>query len=70
MVSLVVYKVYKELERQLKILNSNLTPERTIEIAKNIYLIKVKVPHSDISIAKNLFLTEEQKYLAKIFSLD
>ncbi len=68
-VSFVAYKVYKELERQLKLLNSNLTPEKAIEIAKTIYSIKVKIPNSNSSITKNLFLTEQQKYLAQIFNL-
>ena len=69
MVSFVAYKIYKELERQLKILNSNLTPQKAIEIAKTIYSIKVRVPNSDIYITENLFLTEGQKYLAGIFNL-
>ena len=69
MVSFAAYKIYKELERQLKILNSNLTPQKAIEIAKTIYSIKVRVPNSDICITENLFLTEEQKYLAGIFNL-
>ncbi len=69
-ISFVAYKVYKELERQLKLLNSNITPEKAIEISKTIYSIKVRVPNSDICITKNLFLTEQQKYLAKIFNLE
>lgn len=69
-VSFVSYKVYKELERQLKRLNSNLTPEKAIEIAKTIYSIKVKVSNSDTTITKNLFLTEQQKHLAEIFNFE
>ncbi len=63
------YKVYKELERILKIKNSKLTPEKAIEVAKTIYSIKVKIPESGEIVEKTLFLTEEQKYLANLFDL-
>jgi transposase len=68
-ISFVAYKVYKELERQLKLRNSKLTPEKAIEIAKSIYSVKVRLPNSEQSVTKNLFLTEQQRYLAKIFNL-
>jgi len=68
-ISFVAYKVYKELERQLKLRNSKLTPEKAIEIAKTIYSVKVRLPNSEQSVSKNLFLTEQQRYLAKIFNL-
>ena len=67
-ISFVAYKVYKELERQLKLRNSKLTPEKAIEIAKTIYSVKVRLPNSEQSVTKNLFLTEQQRYLAKIFN--
>ena len=56
-ISFVAYKVYKELERQLKLRNSKLTPEKAIEIAKTIYSVKVRLPNSEQSVTKNLFLT-------------
>ena len=68
-ISFVAYKVYKELERQLKLRNSKLTPEKAIEIAKTIYSVKVRLPNSEQYVTKNLFLTEQQRYLAKIFNL-
>jgi transposase len=66
-IAFAAYKVYKELERQLKEMKSSLSPEKTIEIAKTIYAVKVKHP-----ITKEVtFLThiknEEQKYIAKLF---
>ncbi len=68
-ISFVAYKLYKELERQLKLLNSKLTVEKAIEIAKTIYSIEIKLPNSEQSVTKNLFLTDQQRYLAEIFNL-
>ena len=65
----VAYKLYKELERQLKQLNAKLSVEKVIEIAKTIFSIKIKLPETDQYITKNLFLTEHQKYLANLFNL-
>lgn len=61
------YKVYKELERQLKIKKSTLSPEKAIEIAKTIYSVSVRTPITNQPMTKILLLNEEQKNLAKIF---
>jgi transposase len=68
-ISFVAYKIYKELERQLKQKQTLLTPDKAIEIAKTIYSVKVRVPHTNQTIVKTLLLTDEQKYLAKLFNL-
>lgn len=64
-ISFVAYKVYKELERILKELGSQLSPEKAIEIAKTIY--QVKATMNDKSVSQILLLTKEQKNLAKLF---
>jgi len=64
----VAYKVYKELERFLKIKKSNLSAGKIIEIAANLYEIEVKLPKSKQIIKKKLILTQEQKYLAELFN--
>lgn len=64
-ISFVAYKIYKELERQLKSLNSKLSPEKAIEIAKTIYQIKATVKSK--SVAQILLINEEQKNLARLF---
>lgn len=61
------YKVYKELERQLKEKNSTLSPERVIEIIQNIYQISVVTPQDEV-INQLLILTEEQKEVQKLFN--
>jgi len=65
-INFVAYKVYKELERQLKEKKATISPEKAIEIAKTIYEIKIKVGEQYIK--EILLLTDEQKYLAKIFN--
>lgn len=66
--SFVAYKVYKELERQLKIKKAGISPEKAIDIAKTIYKIKIDI-NSTESVDKLLLLKEEQKWLANLFEL-
>lgn len=66
-ISFVAYKIYKELERQLKVKKSELSPEKAIEIAKTIFEIKLQTPNSKEVIKKILILTDEQRNLANLF---
>lgn len=66
-IAFAAYKVYKELERQLKCKNAGLSPEKAIEIAKTIYSVKIITPNHKHTLEKTILLTEEQKYLAKLF---
>lgn len=66
-IAFVSYKVYKELERQLKEKKSVLSPEQAIEIAKTIYRIKVRTPINNEVATKTVILSEEQKMLANLF---
>jgi transposase len=66
-ISFVAYKVYKELERQLRIKNANISAEKAIEIAESIFELQVTMPQNGQTINKTLLLTEEQKKLASIF---
>jgi transposase len=63
----VAYKVYKELERQLELLNAPFKASKAIAIAESIFQIEIKTPHSNEVIKKTLLLNEEQKILAKLF---
>ena len=60
------YKVYKELERQLQILQSPISVNKTIYIAESIFQIEIKTLNSKNTLKKTLLLNEEQKLLAKI----
>lgn len=66
-ISFVAYKVYKELERQLKEKKAEISPNTAIEIAENIFEIEATLPISGKRIKKTLLLTQEQKYLAELF---
>ena len=68
-IAFAAYKIYKELERQLKKLNTKLTPEKTIEIANTIYSIKAIKPISGEEIHHTLILNEDQNLLFKLFKL-
>lgn len=61
-IAFTAYKIYKELERQLKEKKSNLSPEKAIDIAKTIYAIKVVHPVTKEITHKTIIITEEQKY--------
>lgn len=63
----VAYKVYKELERQLKEKQVKLSPAKAVDIAKTIYSLKVKTPTTNEWVSQILLLNEEQKMLAELF---
>lgn len=63
----VAYKVYKELERQLKQMKSDLSPEKVIEILQSIYQIEILTPNTKQIVKKTLLLTEEHKTLNELF---
>lgn len=60
------YKVYKELDRQLKEKKSDFTPEKVIEIIQNIYEITVLTPKQEL-LRKTMILTQEQKVIQDLF---
>lgn len=64
-INFTAYKIYKELERKLKQMKADLSPEKAIEIAKTIYQIETNISNQNIK--HILLLTEKQKYLATIF---
>lgn len=64
----VAYKVYKELERQLKERNAAISATKAIEIASFIFSITARLPQSKQTITTLLIKTDEQKYLASIFN--
>jgi transposase len=63
------YKIYKELERQLKAKKSPLSPEKAIDIAKTIYKITITTPYSKTKESRLFKPSEEQQNLLKMFDL-
>jgi hypothetical protein len=51
----VAYKVYKELERRLKINGINLSVDKVLNIAKTITTLKIKLPKSGEIITRTMF---------------
>jgi transposase len=65
-ISFAAYKVYKELERQLTAMQSTISPEKAIEIAKTIYQVKAKAQNTEVS--HIMLITQEQQQLAQLFN--
>lgn len=63
------YKIYKELDRQLKIKNAEMSPEKAIDIAKTIYRITIQTNLSDTMHSRLYLDKEEQRRLLKLFDL-
>lgn len=63
----VAYKVYKELERILKMSNIELSVDKVLKIAKTITTIKVRLPKSDKTITKTMLLTSKHRSIAVLF---
>jgi len=66
-IAFAAYKVYKELEQQLKEKQADISAEQAIEIAKTIYTIKIEHPVTKDITIKTIYLTQEQKQIAKLF---
>ena len=63
----VAYKVYKELERILKIAKINLSVDKVLDIAKTITTIRIWLPVSCQSISRTMLLTDRQKSIECLF---
>ena len=63
----VAYKVYKELERILKLSGINLSVERVLGIVKTITTLKVRLPASGETLSKTMLLTKKHKAIKPLF---
>ena len=66
----VAYKVYKELERIIKLRGIGLSVDKVIDIAKTIISIDIKTDGVKGTARRTLFLTEEQKIIQPLFDLE
>jgi transposase len=64
------YKVYKELERILKMSGIKLSVDKALDIAKTITTIKIRLPASGNTLTKTMLLTEKHKAIAILFDED
>lgn len=68
-ISFTAYKVYKELERQLKEKKSTFSVERAIELTKNIYAINITRSGNTNSTMKVFTKNDQQRKLLKLFNI-
>jgi len=66
----VAYKVYKELERILKISGINLSVDKALNIAKTITTLKIKLPVSGETLTKTMRITAKHKSISRLFDHD
>jgi len=63
----VAYKVYKELERILKLSNINLSVDKVLNIAKTITTLKIKLPVCGEILTKTMLITQKHNAIKKLF---
>ena len=68
-ISFAACKIYKELERQLKLKQSTLSPEKVIDVLKTIYKVSFQTPYSNKVFQRLLLKTSEQKEIIDLFGL-
>lgn len=63
------YKIYKELQRQLKDKLPHISPEKAIDILKTIYRVSVITPYSKNKESRLFLPNDEQRLLLKTFEI-
>ena len=63
----VAYKVYKELERILKLNGINLSVDKVLNTAKTITTLKIKLPASGETLTRTMLLTAKHKAIEPLF---
>lgn len=63
----VAYKVYKELDRILKFHDIKMSVDKVLAIAKTITTLEIKLTGTHEIVQKTMFLTSQQKSIAKLF---
>jgi hypothetical protein len=66
----IAYKVYKELERILRLMKFPMSVDKVIEIAKTIPTITMRLPYNQQKLTKTMFLTDEQRAIKPLFDLN
>ena len=69
-ISFAACKIYKELERLLKEKNAGYSPEKTIDIVKTIYKVRLQTPYSTNIYERMIIKTQEQREIVTLFNLN
>ena len=67
-ISFAAYKIYKELERQLKEKEATISAGEALEIADYIHQVTIILPQSGKTVKKTILTNQEQRYLAELFN--
>lgn len=65
----IAYKVYKELERIMKLMKFPMSVDKALEIAKTIPTVTMRMPYNNKTQTKTLFLTPEHNAIKPLFDL-
>lgn len=68
-ICIVAYKIYKELERIIKLADINMNIGNVLKVARTIITVKVNMPQNRDVYVKTLFLTKQQKDIEPFFKL-
>ncbi len=63
------YKIYKELERQLVLKQSELSVEKAIDILKTIHALSIQTPYSKDLKTRLIIKNQEQRHLLNLFDI-
>lgn len=63
----VAYKVYKELERQIRLAKIQLSVDKVIDIAKTIITMRIRMPENGGFFTKTMFLTDRHRSIMPLF---
>ena len=62
----VALKIYKELERMLKVSDIKMSIDKVLNLAKTVTTIEISLPHSKSTVSKTMLMARHQK-IAKLF---
>ena len=65
----IAYKVYKELERIMKLMKFPMSVDKALEIAKTIPTVTMRLPYNQQKLTQTLFLTDGQRAIKPLFDL-
>ncbi|GHS91745.1 hypothetical protein FACS1894174_05130 [Bacteroidia bacterium] len=63
----VAYKIYKELERLIKVKNIPLSIGKVLDVAKTVTTIRVRMPENGLLYIKTLFLSDKHRSIQPLF---
>ena len=66
----VAYRVYRELERIIKLKGINLSVDKVLDIAKTVTALKIKLPASAETLTKTMLITTKYKSISMLYDRD